>query len=58
MSMTKTTGSEELQLAPRRPPALAEPGKSAQAIRSFGGVTAELTFLEDGLHAVLTIQRK
>lgn len=45
-------------LTPRQPPTLAEPGKSAQAIRSFGGVTAELTFLEDGLHAVLTIQRK
>ena len=45
-------------LTPRQPPTLAEPGKSAQVIRGFGGATAELTFLEDGLHAVLTIRRK
>jgi len=27
-------------------------------MRRFGGMTAELTFLEDGLHAVLTVERE
>jgi hypothetical protein len=27
-------------------------------LKDFGGLTAELTFLEDGLHAVVTIERK
>jgi hypothetical protein len=29
-----------------------------QVMKDFGGLTAELTFLEDGLHAVVTIKRK
>ena len=31
---------------------------TARWLQHFGGATAELTFLEDGLHAVVTIQRK
>jgi hypothetical protein len=45
-------------LAPRQPAALREGGDAAQLIRDFAGATAELKFLEDGLHAVLTIQKK
>ena len=37
-------------------PAAASP--TDRWLRDFGGATAELTFLEDGLHAVVTIQRK
>ncbi len=33
-------------------------GPLDQALREFAGATAELSFLEDGLHAVLTIERK
>jgi hypothetical protein len=33
-------------------------GPLGQALREFAGATAELSFLEDGLHAVLTIERK
>jgi hypothetical protein len=29
-----------------------------KVLKDFNGLTAELTFLEDGLHAVLTIERK
>jgi hypothetical protein len=45
-------------LAPRQPPALEPRGESAQLLRTFGGATAELKFLEDGLHAVLTIDKR
>jgi len=35
------------------------PGSTMDRLmRQFGGMTAELTFLEDGLHAVLTVKRK
>jgi hypothetical protein len=42
-------------LAPRQPRESSETGKG---MSSFGGMTATLTFLEDGLHAVVTIDRK
>jgi hypothetical protein len=29
-----------------------------QLMKDFAGATAELTFLEDGLHAVVTVRRK
>ena len=29
-----------------------------QVLKEFRGLVAELTFLEDGLHAVVTIERK
>jgi len=44
--------------APRQ---LAAPSPSSpigRLLKDFAGATAELTFLEDGLHAVVTIQRK
>ena len=41
--------------AARRPAANSPIG---QLLKDFDGVTAELTFLEDGLHAVVTIERK
>jgi hypothetical protein len=33
-------------------------GPLQSTIAGFGGLVAELTFLEDGLHAVVTIERK
>ena len=40
-------------------PALAEPGfQPEQGPADFGGLTATLTFLEDGLHAVFVLERK
>jgi hypothetical protein len=44
-----------------KPQQLAKPaadGKHAELLKDFAGATAELTFLEDGLHAILTIERK
>lgn len=38
-------------------PAPAPRGPLGQAMRQFAGATATLSFLEDGLHAVLTIER-
>ncbi len=46
------------QLFPKQPPELRKEGGMARLLREFAGATAELTFLEDGLHAVLTIERK
>jgi hypothetical protein len=46
------------QDGPRQPGAPASGGNHADLISGFAGATAELTFLEDGLHAVLTIERK
>ncbi len=44
--------------APRQPAAPA-PGSALDLLMNdFGGLTAELTFLEDGLHAVVTLRRK
>ncbi|MHC4176066.1 MAG: hypothetical protein ACYSWU_01080 [Planctomycetota bacterium] len=44
--------------APRQLAAPAAGSPMGRLIKDFGGVTAELTFLEDGLHAVVTIERK
>jgi hypothetical protein len=46
------------ELKPRQPPRLTEDGELAKLIRQFAGATATLTFLDDGLHAVLTVDRK
>jgi hypothetical protein len=46
------------QIEPRQLQAPAEGGEHAELLRDFAGATAELTFLEDGLHAVLTLERK
>jgi Protein of unknown function (DUF1559) len=43
---------------PRQLTAPAEDSATAKTVRSFNGMTATLTFLEDGLHAVVTINRK
>jgi len=45
-------------LAPRQPAGLAEGSDTADVVRDFGGATAELTFMEDGLHAVLTLEKR
>jgi hypothetical protein len=45
-------------LAPRQLAVPAEQGSSWKLLHRFGGMTALLTFLEDGLHAVVTIDRK
>jgi hypothetical protein len=33
-------------------------GELMKAVREFSGLTAELTFLDDGLHGVITVDRK
>jgi hypothetical protein len=43
---------------PRQHAAPTSGGEHADLLSGFAGATAELTFLEDGLHAVLTIERK
>jgi len=43
---------------PHQLPAPAPGSPMGRLMRDFGGLTAELTFLEDGLHAVVTIDRK
>jgi hypothetical protein len=45
-------------LAPRQRVASAEQGTAGKLLHRFGGMTATLTFLEDGLHAVVAIDRK
>jgi hypothetical protein len=45
-------------LAPRQPRAPAEGTASAKLLKDFAGMTVTLTFLEDGLHAVVTMDRK
>ncbi|MBX3443768.1 MAG: hypothetical protein KF774_15270 [Planctomyces sp.] len=44
-------------LRPRQKAAPTEGSPLDRAIREFQGLTADLTFLEDGLHAVVTIRR-
>jgi hypothetical protein len=44
--------------APRQLNAPAAGSPTGRLMSEFGGATAALTFLEDGLHAVVTIQRK
>jgi hypothetical protein len=48
-------GTAERQEQPLAPNETGGPGK---ALQNFGGLTASLTFLEDGLHAVLVLNRK
>jgi prepilin-type processing-associated H-X9-DG protein len=45
-------------LDPRQPAAPAENSAVTKLMREFTGMTVTLTFLEDGLHAVVTIDRK
>jgi hypothetical protein len=45
-------------LNPQQPRKPSADGPLGRALREFAGATAELSFLEDGLHAVLTIERK
>jgi hypothetical protein len=45
-------------LAPRQMSAPAANSPAGRLMEHFGGMNAALTFLEDGLHAVVTIQRK
>jgi hypothetical protein len=45
-------------LAPKQLLAPAPQSPTGRLMKEFGGATAELTFLEDGLHAVITIDRK
>ncbi len=44
--------------APRQLAAPAAGSPTGRLLSEFGGATAALTFLEDGLHAVVTIERK
>jgi hypothetical protein len=46
------------QSEPRQQAAPASGGSHSELLSGFVGATAELTFLEDGLHAILTIERK
>ncbi len=45
-------------LAPRQPTAPSERSTAGRTMRMLSGVTATLTFMEDGLHAVLSIDRR
>ena len=44
--------------APKQLAAPASQSATGRLMQEFGGATAELMFLEDGLHAVITIERK
>ena len=44
--------------APRQMPAPAAGSPMGRLMQDFSGVTAALTFLEDGLHAVVTVKRQ
>jgi hypothetical protein len=43
---------------PKQPAAPSPTSPIGRLLKDFAGATAELTFLEDGLHAVVTIERK
>jgi hypothetical protein len=45
-------------MAPRQPFDLAANSPIGKYLKQFGGLTATLTFLEEGLRAVVTIERK
>src|SRR5258708_9324388 len=45
-------------LNPRQPTAPADSSSLGKLLRDFTGMTTTLTFLEDGLHAVVVIERK
>jgi hypothetical protein len=44
--------------APRQEMAPSEATGPSKVLQTFGGLTASLTFLEDGLHAVVVLERK
>jgi hypothetical protein len=44
-------------LSPRQPSAPSDDGRTGQLLRSFSGLTASLTFREDGLRAVVVVER-
>jgi len=44
--------------APQQAAAPAENSASSKLLRDLSGMTVTLTFLEDGLHAVVVIDRK
>jgi hypothetical protein len=43
---------------PAQPTAPSDTAGPARVLQNFGGLTATLTFLEDGLHAVVVLERK
>jgi hypothetical protein len=43
---------------PRQPAGLASRSPMGRLLKDFAGLTVELTFLEDGLHAIVTVDRK
>ena len=43
---------------PKQLPAPAEKSPMGRLMKQFHGLTAQLIFLEDGLHAVVTVERK
>ncbi len=43
---------------PRQGIAPSEKSPMGRLLKEFGGLTMGLTFLEDGLHAVVTVERK
>jgi hypothetical protein len=45
-------------LAPKQPPAQTESSAPNKLLRDFKDLAVSLTFLEDGLHAVMQIERK
>src|SRR5207253_2321722 len=45
-------------LSPKQPAAPSEKGSLGRLLREFADMTLALTFLKDGLHAVVTIERK
>ena len=45
-------------VAPRQLVAPAKGSAMDRLMKDFSGLTAQLTFLEDGLHAVVTVERK
>ncbi len=55
---TVTCSKHGSMLTPRQPLAPDETSPAGKAISTFGGMTATLTFMEDGLHAVVTVERK
>ncbi len=56
MSITHSTYGSQSE--PRQLQSPASEGEHAELLKGFAGATAEITFLEDGLHAILTIERK
>ncbi|MCI0457783.1 MAG: DUF1559 domain-containing protein, partial [Gemmataceae bacterium] len=55
---TVTCGIHGSALAPQQPAAPSEKSNLGRQLRAFADMTLALTFLEDGLHAVVTMERK